>query len=147
MGRSYEETQSFDSRRDLKKSGGRPQHHHKLLSQDPFPSTSSFSILTANVGSILYTSPEVLRPGKIAEYGSSADIYSLGMTFWALGCRNEPYPNARSKFEVEKLILEGVRPDWSCGDIALPEEFIELVNEMWDQEMENRPTIDQVIER
>eukprot|EP00027_Filamoeba_sp_ATCC50430_P017668 CAMPEP_0168569920 /NCGR_PEP_ID=MMETSP0413-20121227/16440_1 /TAXON_ID=136452 /ORGANISM="Filamoeba nolandi, Strain NC-AS-23-1" /LENGTH=482 /DNA_ID=CAMNT_0008602499 /DNA_START=674 /DNA_END=2122 /DNA_ORIENTATION=- len=97
-------------------------------------------IMTA-CGTPCWTAPEVLRKHQ---YNESADIYSLGIVFWELVTKEDPYIGMDAYQVVFAVATQGIRPTLPS---SCPEAFAQLILDCWDEEPQKRPKIDQVLQR
>ncbi|EXX76365.1 Rad53p [Rhizophagus irregularis DAOM 197198w] len=71
------------------------------------------------------------------------DVYSVGVLLWEISSGKPPF-YADNKAELEFKISEGLReipvPD-------TPNDYVKLYTECWDGEPDNRPTMNQVVDR
>lgn len=95
--------------------------------------------------------PELLHPGKFGlsscQASKQADIYAFGMVVYEVLTGRPPFRRTRHP-EVVLLVMEGKRP-WKpeiAGDIGFGGGTWELVEQCWDQERRERPTVEQVSE-
>mmetsp|Transcript_54004 Transcript_54004/g.129343 ORF Transcript_54004/g.129343 Transcript_54004/m.129343 type:complete len:120 (+) Transcript_54004:392-751(+) len=96
--------------------------------------------LEAN-GSTKFMAPEVAA----AEYqsGTSADVFSYGITLWQIASRATLYPLLRREDVAEK-VKNGHRPKLVP---AWPAAFKQLLAECWSYDPAGRPQMPQVHER
>lgn len=75
-------------------------------------------------------------------YSESADIYSLAIVFWEMLTREDPYKGMEPFFIIYGVSTQGLRPKIppSC-----PKEFAALITTMWQDDRNDRPTVDEVL--
>nr|CCA13979.1 protein kinase putative [Albugo laibachii Nc14] len=98
-------------------------------------------VMTGVVGTTRWMAPEMILGNKV--YTSKVDIYSLGLILWELIEGKLPFETMRWNHEIEKVILQGLRP--SIDSKQCPIWWKVLVSRCWDSDPENRPTIQEVI--
>jgi len=101
--------------------------------------------LTATVGTVLWSAPEVLR-GQ-GDYGKEADVYSFGIVMFECWTREAPFqhPGAPKRFNVRQHIMQGGRPVCPVGVGDPPTKYGELMHWCWEEEMARRPTLEEVV--
>ncbi|CAI5733161.1 unnamed protein product [Hyaloperonospora brassicae] len=102
-------------------------------------------------GTVNYMAPEMIdcRTG-LASYGESADVYSLGITFWDIlypGCEKYAATNPMRVFEG---VLSGCRPpfddmDPATTDEALPAKLRDIITSAWQSDPRARPSMPQIV--
>ncbi|CAF1086068.1 unnamed protein product [Adineta ricciae] len=89
-------------------------------------------------GTLQWKAPELLKFGKPSK---ASDIYSLGITFWELATRSEPYEDLD-----EAVICQGIK---SGERLDIPEDipaaFTSIITSSWSQEPKKRPTAEELI--
>jgi hypothetical protein len=103
--------------------------------------------LTAKVGTPPYQAPEIIRGDQ--NYASSADIYSLGITFNELYTQEEPYSDRldlfKSPFTFFKAVVEeGTRP--TIPD-EMPKNYATLIRQCWSKKPSKRPNTREIEHR
>jgi tRNA A-37 threonylcarbamoyl transferase component Bud32 len=96
---------------------------------------------TQNVGTPIYTSPEILNN---TPYSQSTDVYSFGLLLWTLYTQKMPYSEEElSTVQVVKYVLDGNRPTIPS---KAPADYKEIMTSCWSQDPEERPLFENVIE-
>ncbi|RGB36751.1 hypothetical protein C1646_757726, partial [Rhizophagus diaphanus] len=72
------------------------------------------------------------------------DVYSVGVLLWEISSGQPPFSNEEYDLDLAIEIKDGLRED-PVPDT--PETYINLYTDCWDGEPDNRPTIDQVVDR
>ncbi|CAB4388451.1 unnamed protein product [Rhizophagus irregularis] len=72
------------------------------------------------------------------------DIYSVGVLFWELSSGQPPFATEEYDIDLALEISQGRREE---PIFNTPENYIKIYTECWDNEPDNRPTINQVLER
>jgi len=102
--------------------------------------SNSFSISTNVVGTIAWTSPEILLNG---EYSIYSDVFAFGTLIWEIVSRNsKPFGNL-DWIETAAKIKKGER---SMIGNDCPISIKNLIEKCWNQEAKQRPTMKQIIE-
>jgi serine/threonine protein kinase len=104
------------------------------------------TMMTGGVGTLSYMAPELID-GKYggAAAGLPLDIYSLGMVYWAMLTKQEPWsPDAgfTSRFAVMRSVMDGERPPIPAGT---SKQLETLLVGCWAQKANHRPTIRSVL--
>ncbi|GES99856.1 kinase-like domain-containing protein [Rhizophagus clarus] len=73
-----------------------------------------------------------------------SDIYSVGVPFWEISSGQQPFSTEEYDIELVLEISQGRREKPIPNT---PENYIKIYTECWDGEPDNRPTINQVLER
>jgi hypothetical protein len=74
-----------------------------------------------------------------------ADIYSLAMVFWNMESRKEPFEGIYDEAEAPLHVIKGERPSLTAVQ-AYPEDMRQLIEAMWSQAPEQRPSAAQVVQ-
>ncbi|PKY30539.1 kinase-like protein [Rhizophagus irregularis] len=106
--------------------------------------TSSASSKQSDVyGIVPYVDPVKLREKKCS-LNEKSDVYSTGVLLWEISSGQSPFCSENYDCHLIMKISEGERekptPD-------TPEDYVKIYTECWDGEPDNRPTINQVMER
>ncbi|CAB4388525.1 unnamed protein product [Rhizophagus irregularis] len=72
------------------------------------------------------------------------DIYSVGVLFWEISSGQPPFATEEYDIDLALEISQGRREE---PILNTPESYIKIYTECWDIEPDNRPTINQVLER
>ena len=107
-------------------------------------SSKSMNTVTAGTqdglfGVIPYVAPEIL---KACPHTIRSDIYSLGVLLWEISSGKSPF-ESHIDHTIIATILSGIREE-RIPDT--PEEYYKLYSKCWNDEPENRYTIEDVYE-
>ena len=95
--------------------------------------------------------PELLYPSKFGlsfcKVSKQADIYAFGIVVYEVLTGRPPF-QMRRQAEIVLLVVEGKRPTKpeNAGDIGFGGGTWEFIQQCWDQDRGERPTVDQVSE-
>ncbi|PKC10767.1 kinase-like protein [Rhizophagus irregularis] len=78
---------------------------------------------------------------QIFSFNEKSDVYSVGVLLWEISSGQSPF--FTKEYDLD-LAMQGLRED-PIPDT--PDKYIKLYTDCWDGEPNNRPTINQVIER
>ncbi|ELP92416.1 serine/threonine protein kinase HT1, putative [Entamoeba invadens IP1] len=97
---------------------------------------------TKGIGTPKFMSPEVLKKEK---YKKSSDIYSFAITMYECFIWGESYPKTQFKYpwEVADFVSAGKRMKIKR---SIPDELINLIENCWTQNPEERFSIDKVLD-
>ncbi|OQR87475.1 protein kinase [Achlya hypogyna] len=98
--------------------------------------------MTAGVGTVFWTAPEVLTD---KHYSEQADVYSFGIVLNEIDTGAGPYADMKSVAQltmVHRITLEGLRPTFSG---ACPPQLLALANKCLLQDPEQRPTARELV--
>ncbi len=87
-----------------------------------------------NVGTIGFAAPELLQRD---DYTNKVDVFSFGMTVYALFVGRMPFEEEKSSFSAIKRIVSGDRPSLE----GVPPEVAEVITKCWAEEPGARPTM------
>ncbi|GES87929.1 kinase-like domain-containing protein [Rhizophagus clarus] len=73
-----------------------------------------------------------------------SDIYSIGIIFWEISSGRPPFCNESYDIDLAKEIVHGLREN---PILNTPEDYIKIYTGCWNNDPDNRPTIEQVIMR
>ena len=80
-------------------------------------------------------------------YSKPADVYSFGITAWEIMAAQVPFSQAKSSFDLIKLVSEGNRPEKLPSNKCPPALWKNIIVPSWDQEPSQRPTFTELVER
>ena len=108
----------------------------------------------------IYNPPERLIENK---YDIMSDVYSFAICMWEIATRSVPYAeleendkyykiiDKNNKFvdliKVKNAICAGLRPTFNDVDDGCPPEYIELIEECWSTNRDDRPTFAEILSR
>ncbi|CAB4415461.1 unnamed protein product [Rhizophagus irregularis] len=83
---------------------------------------------------------------QIFSLNEKSDIYSVGVLFWEISSGQPPFYTEGEQYDVDLAIeiSQGLREEPIPNT---PEDYIRIYTECWNGEPDNRPTINQVVER
>ncbi|POG63841.1 hypothetical protein GLOIN_2v522297 [Rhizophagus irregularis DAOM 181602=DAOM 197198] len=83
---------------------------------------------------------------QIFSLNEKSDIYSVGVLFWEISSGQFPFYTEGEQYDVDLAIeiSQGLREEPIPNT---PEDYIKIYTECWNGEPDNRPTINQVVER
>ncbi|GBB88932.1 hypothetical protein RclHR1_15550002 [Rhizophagus clarus] len=73
-----------------------------------------------------------------------SNVYSIGVLLWEISSGKPPFHNELYDFSLAFEILQGLREE---PVPITPEEYVKVYKDCWDGEPNNRPTINQVVDR
>ena len=89
-------------------------------------------------GTYVYMAPEVFNS---LEYGSKADMYSLGIVLWEMWYGRHAFADLPgTPRDFLNLVDQGNRPIHRKGCKVPPFHWEQLMKQCWDENPENRPT-------
>ncbi|KPJ67969.1 MAG: hypothetical protein AMJ43_00700 [Coxiella sp. DG_40] len=92
------------------------------------------------MGTAGWIAPELFSNDPI--YSEKSDIFALGMVFWEIVARKDPFEECEHPNQIVNKVLGGERPQ-------IPEDcppaFKELIEWCWDQDPTRRPTADEIV--
>ena len=95
-----------------------------------------------------YVAPELEMGLALSYINEASDIYSLGMTICALASFDHPFPNIADAHEAASAARCGRRPakppETRLLDNEQTDSLWSLLEKMWSQEPDNRPSVVQV---
>ncbi|PKC10498.1 kinase-like protein [Rhizophagus irregularis] len=109
------------------------------ISKDQNNQTSMAYI--GNFGVIAYMEPKRLINPKFP-YTKSSDIYSFGVLMWEISSGFPPFKDNDNRVALAISINTGIREVTALGT---PEEYGKLYKNCWNQEPEQRPTINEIL--
>ncbi|RGB27597.1 kinase-like domain-containing protein [Rhizophagus diaphanus] len=106
----------------------------------------SFNIQSNLFKIVTYIDPRIFNiKGDInSQYSLSkkSDVYSIGILFWELSSGRPPFCNKSYNVDLAMEILQGLREK---PIFNTPEDYVKLYTECWNDEPDNRPTINQIV--
>ncbi|EXX51507.1 uncharacterized protein OCT59_007139 [Rhizophagus irregularis] len=112
---------------------------------------SSSNTKTKFFGVIPYVDPKRFSGRKknknsnqTCSFNEKSDIYSVGVLFWEISSGQPPFATEEYDIDLALEISQGRREEPIPNT---PESYIKIYTECWDIEPDNRPTINQVLER
>ena len=97
--------------------------------------------MTANVGTISYTPPEVMSAHRAVYDGRKWDVYSSSLCLYYMFTGTRPF-GEKSNFLIISGVAggNGLRPDYvDCG---MPDVLWDLIESMWAENPDDRPLAD-----
>jgi serine/threonine protein kinase len=91
-------------------------------------------------GTVAYMAPELVRGDKW--YSEKVDIYALGISFWEIISSSIAF-NDLPVFKIYDRVGRGARP--VMDPAFFPEELAAIMNQVWAQNAEDRPSGDQLV--
>jgi N-acetylneuraminic acid mutarotase len=106
---------------------------------------TNFSSMTARVGTLLYSAPEILFRQA---YGAAIDVYSFGIVMWEIYVCRAPYdgqelPEHYDEF-LEMICARHVRPAIPAN---CPEQWRILMTQCWSGNSHERPLFREIVDR
>ena len=71
-------------------------------------------------------------------------MYSLAITFWELAARKLPFHDVKNRDLIPTLVRDGDRDDIPAD---CPQEFASIIKDCWQGKPENRPDVNEIVER
>ncbi|CAB4436908.1 unnamed protein product [Rhizophagus irregularis] len=106
---------------------------------------SSSNTKTKFFGCVPYVDPKRFSGrNKNKKLNEKSDIYSVGVLFWELSSGQPPFATEEYDIDLALEISQGRREE---PILNTPENYIKIYTECWDNEPDNRPTMNQVLER
>ena len=122
---------------------GQAPSAHESVASSQGSSTSAWSAMTSDVGTILWMAPEVMEFGRV--YGQSADVYSYAIVCWELVEQQPPWVDddgqPMSGTQVRQAVLAGQRPP------LRPSPLRDLMHACWAHDPDHRPSFDAILAR
>ncbi len=100
------------------------------------------TIYIGHFGRIGYMEPQILANSKF-QYIKPSDIYSYGVLMWEI---SSGYPPFKDKFDNRHAMILAIVNN-KIREEAIPKtpkEYEELYKKCWNQEPEQRPTIEEI---
>ncbi|RGB31020.1 kinase-like domain-containing protein [Rhizophagus diaphanus] len=106
---------------------------------------SSSNTKTKFFGCVPYVDPKKFSGrNKNKKLNEKSDIYSVGVLFWELSSGQSPFATEEYDIDLAIEISQGRREE---PILNTPENYIKIYTECWNSEPDNRPTMNQVLER
>jgi len=111
---------------------------------------STRSMVRSLVGTVNWQAPELWHPHP--KYNHKVDVFSCAMVFWEMLQWHLPHPkfpwegmNEHAIYDIvgakrQRPQISGLRKQWHP-------EIVDLIESMWAQEHQDRPTMIQVVEQ
>lgn len=101
--------------------------------------------MSGMTGTLRYMAPEVIN--NCDNYDLKIDIYSLSLNFWFICSGLKPFHeyNLENNDICQLIIRENIRPNIKKMDWLNCNNFSNLIIKMWDQEPNNRPCIEEIL--
>ncbi|CAF3308263.1 unnamed protein product [Rotaria sp. Silwood2] len=90
-------------------------------------------------GTLRWKAPELFQSNSPS---FASDVYSLGIVFWELATRCIPY-NQWNDDDIIRNVMDGFREKIPSN---VPEKFTSIITNAWHQQLDKRPTCQQLIE-
>ncbi|POG80927.1 kinase-like domain-containing protein, partial [Rhizophagus irregularis DAOM 181602=DAOM 197198] len=104
---------------------------------------SSSNTKTKFFGCVPYVDPKRFSGrNKNKKLNEKSDIYSVGVLFWELSSGQPPFATEEYDIDLALEISQGRREE---PILNTPENYIKIYTECWDNEPDNRPTMNQVL--
>ncbi|XP_030905570.1 receptor-interacting serine/threonine-protein kinase 1 isoform X2 [Melopsittacus undulatus] len=97
-------------------------------------------------GTLSYMAPEHLSTIHIKP-GEKSDVYSFSIVMWAIFANKEPYEHSINDSQLRFVVERGNRPNIQEITDKCPVEIIDLMEQCWKQESEERPTFAEISQR
>ncbi|GBC22107.2 kinase-like domain-containing protein [Rhizophagus irregularis DAOM 181602=DAOM 197198] len=81
---------------------------------------------------------------QVYSLNQKSDIYSIGILFWEISSGQPPFRNESYNDDLVIEILQGLREKPIPNT---PEDYVNIYTDCWNIEPNNRPTINQVVEK
>ncbi|RHZ46355.1 hypothetical protein Glove_624g49 [Diversispora epigaea] len=105
-------------------------------------SDSSISLLKT-AGLIEYLDPMLLIKGDKFSRTKASDIYSFGMLLWELSSGEIPY---KKQYSCQSKMIHILKGNRETPVVGTPRDYINIYQECWKQEPNQRPNIDKVMQ-
>jgi len=101
------------------------------------------SMHIGHFGRIAYMEPQILANPDF-QYIKASDIYSYGVLMWEI---SSGYPPFKDKFDRHNAIIHAIVNNKARENTVLntPEDYKNLYKRCWNQEPEQRPSIEEVL--
>ena len=102
------------------------------------------SYMTQNIGTTFVMAPEMFMEGADT-YNFPIDVYSYGVMLYSMFVSDFKMGNKKiSSKRILKKVANGKRFDKSP---KIPDHYWDLINECWEQDPNDRPTFDEIVEK
>ncbi|POG54466.1 hypothetical protein GLOIN_2v1886636 [Rhizophagus irregularis DAOM 181602=DAOM 197198] len=98
---------------------------------------------------VTYVDPQIFNRKRdnnnqvqIYSLNKKSDVYSIGVLLWEISCGRPPFCNELYDVGLAMEILHGLREKPIPNT---PEDYIKIYTDCWNNEPDNRPTINQVV--
>jgi serine/threonine protein kinase len=81
-----------------------------------------------------------------ARFNTTSDVYSFGIIMWEMLAADYPFPGVGGALQLQKKIVEGLRPSLDKLPKDVPEALKTLITRCWSAEQSKRPTMREVHE-
>ena len=103
--------------------------------------------MTGQRGTPAYMAPELMTEaptGPRLNYDAKVDTYSFGIMLWVLHTRRPPHAGLTQFAIIAQVMAQGLRPTipGTC-----PEGLARLIQECWDQDPRQRPSMTAALKR
>ncbi|CAI2166978.1 19844_t:CDS:2 [Funneliformis geosporum] len=101
-------------------------------------------------GVIPYVDPKFLyrqrNDNTSPQQNEKSDVYSVGVLFWEISSGRQPFYVEGEQYDIDLAIdiSEGLREKAVPGT---PENYVKIYTECWDNEPDNRPSMNQVVDK
>jgi len=100
-------------------------------------------ILTGQLGTCYWMAPEVIVNKR---YSTKVDVYSYGIILWEISTRQTPYSCMSQQQVLFYVSVKKGRPNMKIIPDNTPPKIIQLMTMCWDQEPNNRPSFEDIVE-
>ena len=109
-----------------------------------------------NQYALAWWAPECIGYEHVAAiFSTESDVYALGMVMWQCLAGQDPFSMARAPNQtndkavrvLSDQILSGVRPDLEDLGDTTPPEMVDLMNQCWKTNPQDRPSLPEIVEK
>ncbi|XP_033149701.1 mitogen-activated protein kinase kinase kinase 7 [Drosophila busckii] len=94
---------------------------------------------TVNIGSAVYTAPEIYNTKK---YDEMCDVYSFGVMFWEVMSQRKPFENCTFEHLMNQVLIQKERPDINAvKNSEISEQIKEIIELCWQENSDARPSM------
>ena len=111
----------------------------KELADNDRDANGLYRNMTGFTGAIRYMAPEV---GQKKRYNLAADVYSWSMLLWHLMALEPPLGLYTPNMMIDRVFVKGHRP---VVNEKWPEEIQLLLRQGWNQDIQMRPSMEQIV--